>query len=79
MAPGACTARGFDGAWALDAPLDPVSGAVVAKALGRIEQEPFEADWAEAHRRVGDRVCAGDLARTPASRFHNRERHRAPR
>jgi hypothetical protein len=58
----------FDGAWALDALLDPVSGAVVAKALGSIERELFETDWAEARQRVGEAVCAGDLARTPAQR-----------
>ncbi|MGI8982995.1 MAG: hypothetical protein ACR2HM_00420, partial [Acidimicrobiales bacterium] len=28
----------------------------------------FEADWAEARQRVGERVCVGDLARTPAQR-----------
>ena len=58
----------FDGSWALDGLLDPISGAIVAKALGHIERELFEADWAEARARLGDEVRAGDLARTPAQR-----------
>jgi len=58
----------FGGAVALDGLFDPLDGSVVANALRRIETELFEADWAEAKERVGDRVCAGDLARTPAQR-----------
>jgi hypothetical protein len=58
----------FGGAWALQGLFDPVNGAIVANVLGRIDKELFEADWAEARERVGERVCAGDLARTPAQR-----------
>jgi hypothetical protein len=58
----------FDGSWALDGLLDPISGAVVAKALGAIEKELFEADWAEAKARLGDDVRMSHLARTPAQR-----------
>ncbi len=58
----------FGGAIALDGLFDPVDGSVVANALRRIDQELFEADWAEAKERVGEGVCAGDLARTPAQR-----------
>ena len=58
----------FGGAVALDGLFDPLDGSVVANALRRIETELFEADWAEAKERVGDQVCAGDLARTPAQR-----------
>jgi hypothetical protein len=36
--------------------------------LKRIEKELFEADWAEAKDRLGDRVCVADLRRTPAQR-----------
>src|SRR5205807_8350203 len=43
-------------------------GAVVATALKRIEDELFGADWAQAKARVGEGVCAADLARTPAQR-----------
>jgi hypothetical protein len=58
----------FDGSWAMDGLLDPISGAVVAKMLGRIEEELFAADWAEAKARVGERCCVADLARTPSQR-----------
>src|SRR5207302_10679764 len=36
--------------------------------LKRREQELFDADWAEARKRVGPGVCAADLWRTPAQR-----------
>jgi len=58
----------FGGSWALLGLFDPIDGAIVAKALAAIEQELFEADWAEARARVGDGVRAGDLGRTPAQR-----------
>jgi hypothetical protein len=58
----------FDGSWALDGLLDPINGAIVAKALGAIEQELFEADWAEAKAREGEGVRMSHLARTPAQR-----------
>jgi hypothetical protein len=58
----------FDGSWALDGLLDPINGAIVAKALGAIEQEFFQADWAEARERSGEDVRASHLARTPAQR-----------
>jgi len=61
----------FDGTWALDALLDPISGAIVAKALGKIEKELFEADWAEARGRCGEHVRISDLARTSAQRRHD--------
>lgn len=60
--------QSFGGSWALDGVLDPVNGEIFARLLGRIEDELFEADWAEAKARVGDRVCVADLARTPAQR-----------
>ncbi len=41
---------------------------MIANALGRLEKDLFEADWAAAKARVGEEVCAGDLARTPAQR-----------
>ena len=52
----------------LDALLDPVGGAIVARELRRIEQELFEADWAEARQRLGDAATAADLARTAKQR-----------
>jgi len=60
--------QGFRGSWSLDGLLGPVDGAIVAKALKRIDDELFAADWAEAKDRVGDGVCAADLRRTPAQR-----------
>ena len=58
----------FQGNWVLDGTADPVRGAVIADTLLRLEDELFEADWAEAKARVGDAVSVSDLARTPAQR-----------
>jgi len=59
---------GFDGAWFVDGVLDPISGAIVDRALRRIDEELFASDWAEAKARVGEGVCGADLARSPAQR-----------
>ncbi len=73
-ASGAFNARGlhlsqsFGGGWVLDASFDPIGGAVLEGALRGIEAELFASDWAEARARVGETVCAGDLARNPAQR-----------
>jgi hypothetical protein len=56
------------GEWFLDGRLDPISGAVVANGFRRVEQEMFDADWAEARRRLGDGASVSDLTRTPAQR-----------
>jgi hypothetical protein len=61
-------AQSLDGMWFLDGRLDPLSGAAVANALRRVEQELFDADWADAKARVGDAVSAKDLARRPPQR-----------
>jgi hypothetical protein len=58
----------FEGTVVLDALLDPLTGAIVARELARLEQELFEADWAEARERLGDAATAHDLARTPKQR-----------
>ena len=55
----------FEGTVVLDALLDPLTGAIVARELARLEQELFDADWAEARERLGDAATAQDLARTP--------------
>jgi len=60
--------RSFDGKWFLEGVFDPVGGEILARALRGIEDELFATDWAEARERVGDGVCAADLARTPAQR-----------
>jgi hypothetical protein len=60
----------FGGSWVLDGMLDPISGGIVAKALGDIEHELFLADWSGAKARLGDgrEVRVADLARTPTQR-----------
>lgn len=58
----------FEGTVVLDALLDPITGGIVARELARLEQELFEADWAEARERLGVAACAADLARTPKQR-----------
>lgn len=39
--------------------------------LGRLEQQEFAADWAEARSRLGEAATAADLQRTPAQRRHD--------
>lgn len=58
----------FEGTWFLDAVLDPIGGEVVSRALKRIEDELFAADWADAKERFGEGVRGSDLPRTPAQR-----------
>jgi Domain of unknown function (DUF222)/HNH endonuclease len=48
--------------------LDPISGTIVASEHGRLEQELFEADWAEAKERLGREPLPHELERTPAQR-----------
>ena len=60
--------QSFGGSWVLDGSFDPIGGAVLEGALRGIEEELFASDWAEARARVGEEVCAGDLARNPAQR-----------
>jgi hypothetical protein len=59
---------GMNGTGLLDGVLTPLGHATVAEALGRIERELFEADWAEARARLGEAATAADLRRTPAQR-----------
>jgi hypothetical protein len=58
----------FGGSWAMSGHFDPIGGAVLSRALGIIEQELFETDWAEAKARFGDNVPMSHLARTAAQR-----------
>ena len=48
--------------------LDPISGAIVAGELERLEAELFEADWAKAKEELRREPKAHELARTPAQR-----------
>jgi len=59
---------GLEGTKLLDATFDPIGGAVFDRELSRLEQELFEADWAEARERLGDTATAQDLGRTPPQR-----------
>jgi hypothetical protein len=59
----------FEGMHVIDALLDPVGGAIVARELERLDRELFEDDLAEARERLGrDDVSLVDLHRTPAQR-----------
>ena len=60
--------RTFDDLVRLDAWLDPLGGTEFLDEFHRIEQELFEADWAEARSRVGDRATQRDLRRTAKQR-----------
>jgi hypothetical protein len=60
--------RSYGGTWILNGVFDPISGAIVAEALRRIEDELFAADWAEARERVGSGVSTADVARTSSQR-----------
>lgn len=48
--------------------LPAIGGEIWFNELLRIEQELFEADWAEARARVGDNATIDDLGRTDAQR-----------
>ncbi|MGH9289616.1 MAG: DUF222 domain-containing protein [Acidimicrobiales bacterium] len=62
---------GLRGTGHLDGLLTPLGRATVASALGRIEQELFEADWAAARAEHGAAASACHLGRTPAQRRHD--------
>jgi hypothetical protein len=48
--------------------LDPISGAIVADELARLEHQLFEADWAEATERLGRKLAVSELKRTAGQR-----------
>jgi hypothetical protein len=48
--------------------LDPISGAIVSGELERLENQLFEADWAEATERLGREPALAELRRTPSQR-----------
>jgi hypothetical protein len=61
-------AESFQGTWLGKMTLDPISGAIVADELTRIEQGLFEADWAEAKEALGREPTPVDLPRTSSQR-----------
>jgi hypothetical protein len=58
----------FDGMYLGRIVLDPISGAIVADELARLEHQLFQADWAEATERLGHKPAISDLGRTPGQR-----------
>jgi Domain of unknown function (DUF222)/HNH endonuclease len=58
----------FEGMWFGKMNLDPIAGSIVSAELERIEGLLFEADWADARRRLGREPQVTDLARTPGQR-----------
>ncbi|MGH9113033.1 MAG: DUF222 domain-containing protein [Acidimicrobiales bacterium] len=62
---------GLRGTGILDGLLTPLGRATLAGALGRIEQELFDADWAQARARHGEHTTVAHIARTPAQRRHD--------
>jgi hypothetical protein len=61
----------FGGVWVGDLQSDPVSGEILDVTLRVIEQELWEADWADAKDRLGRDPLAHELARTPKQRRHD--------
>jgi hypothetical protein len=67
----AFAARTFGGNVEVSASMDPVNGEIWLGELERLEQQLFEADWAEARDRLGAHATSDDLARTTAQRRHD--------
>ena len=61
-------AHSFGGMWLGRITLDPISGAIVAGELERLEQEMFDADWAQAKESPGNEPTLALLARSPGQR-----------
>lgn len=55
--------QGLGGTSVGDRVLDPISTTIVSGVLGRVEDEPFHADWAEARERLGE-TAASEAIRT---------------
>ncbi len=58
----------FGGMWLGKITLDPISGAIVADELERLERQWFEADWAEARTVLGREPTVAELSRTSSQR-----------
>jgi len=61
-------ASSLDGTYLGQMTLDPISGAIVANELDRLERELFDQDWKEARARLGFEPTVGDLTRTSGQR-----------
>ena len=62
------THKRYDGVVSLHGQLDALGGEVFLRALGRIEDELWQQDWAAAKAIGGDNTTAADVTRTPAQR-----------
>jgi hypothetical protein len=60
--------RTFEDMVRLDAWLDPMGGATFQAELDRLEQQLYEADWADARQRLGAAATVADLARSAPQR-----------
>jgi hypothetical protein len=60
--------QSFEGMWFGKVTYDPVAGEIVSTELCRIEQQLFEAEWAETKQQLGREPTVMDLPRTPAQR-----------
>ncbi len=58
----------FGGSYSGSVFLDPISGAIVAGELERLEQELFDTDWADAKQRLEREPLLRELERTPDQR-----------
>ncbi|HUA94684.1 MAG TPA: DUF222 domain-containing protein [Acidimicrobiales bacterium] len=61
--------RGFQGSWLGRLCFDAVGGTIVAGEVLRLEDELFEADWAEARERLGRDPLVSELRRTKDQRI----------
>jgi hypothetical protein len=61
----------LDGTGVLDVEFEPIGFGVFAEALRRIEQQLWDADWAEARGRLGDAATKADLVRSDAHRRYD--------
>jgi hypothetical protein len=60
--------KSFHGTFLGRMTLDPLSGAIVAGELERLEHELFESDWSDARTALGREPMAQELSRNPAQR-----------
>jgi hypothetical protein len=61
----------LDGTGVMDVLFEAIGLAEFRTALGRIENELWKADWADARARLGDAATGGDLDRTNAERRYD--------
>jgi hypothetical protein len=60
--------QGWDSSWEVRGGAGSLSGARVSDVLDHFVEAEWRTDWENAKAEHGDKVCAADLARTPAQR-----------